>query len=86
MVIALDKQKALFRDAAAFEQFVQVLREAIKDDSMPLVVSGEELLFTAVSREMAQHLLADRILNRLCEDPELLSKLKDRLESDDIID
>ena len=86
MVIALEKQKALFRGAAAFEEFVQVFREAFKDDAMPLVVSGNELLFAAISRESAQQLLSDRILKRLAENLEMLSELKSRLESDDIVD
>jgi hypothetical protein len=86
MVIALEKQKAKFRDAAAFEEFLQVFREALKDDAMPLVVSGNELLFAAISRESAQQLLADRISKRLAENPEMLSELRSRLESDDIVD
>lgn len=86
MVIALDNQKALFRSEAAFEEFLQVFRTAFKDDAMPLVVSGKELLFAAVSRESAQQLLADRILKRLGENPQMLADLRERLESDDIVD
>ena len=86
MVIALDKQKALFRDSAAFEQFLQLFRDAFRDDAMPLVVSGKELLFAAVSRDSAQQLLADRILKHLAENPDMLSELRSRLESTDIVD
>ena len=86
MVIALDKKKDLFRDQAAFDQFVGYIRQALADDAMPLVMSGNEVLFAAVSGEPAKQLLADRILKRLAENPDMLAELRNRLESDDIVD
>ena len=86
MIIELDKQKALFRDEAAFEELLQIFRRALEKEAMPLVVSGDEVLFVAVSREFIQQLMADRILKRFPEKPGMLSDLRNRLESDDIVD
>lgn len=86
MLIALEEKRDLFRDNDAFENFIQFFRDAVANDATPLVVSGHEPLFTAVSPESAQQLLAGRILKRLAENPEMLSNLKDRLESEDIVE
>jgi hypothetical protein len=45
---------------------------------MPLVISGKELLVAAVSQDLAQQLLADRILKCLAENPEMLSEFRHR--------
>ncbi len=86
IVIALDNHKGLFRDEESFSKFIANLNEALEKDPMPQVTVGNELLFTALSGEVSKLLLAERIVSRLWTNPGLLSKLKDSLEDNDIVD
>ncbi len=86
MLMNLEKQKSLFKDEAAFVEFVRSWREAVKQSQMQVVMVNDEVLCTAVSPESTKQLLSERILRRFAENPELLNELKDRFESDEIVD
>lgn len=86
MFIALDEQKDLFRDEAAYKKFIRVFDEALQKNEMPMVLSGNEFLFLAMSSECAQQLMVDRILKRFGDNPKLLSELKNRISHDEIVD
>lgn len=82
MLIALDREKRLFRDAAAYQEFIELFRNAVAANSMPLVLVENEVLFTALSPASTQQLLSERILKRLSENPALIDELRHRLEED----
>jgi hypothetical protein len=85
-ILNLDKWKSLFKDDQAYKQFTGLLEEAAEDTSVRLLVSDDRVLLGLVSPEEAQNRLRDRIMQRLAEKPEILDRLKERLESDNLVD
>jgi hypothetical protein len=84
-VLNLEKYKSLFKDDASFRQFAELIENATEGNVMRLVLCGDEILTALISAEEAQERLQDRIAKRLAKDPTTLDKLKERLESDDIV-
>jgi hypothetical protein len=84
-VLMLDELKGLFKDDASFRTFVQRLRDAMANNSMPLVLTDKEVLFTAISPEATHDMLCERIVNRLSENPALLDEIEGSL-NDEIAD
>lgn len=85
-VLSLEKHKDLFKSDETLRQFAKILEAAVEGDAMRLVVLGEELVGALVSPEDAQERLRERIVKRLASNPAILDKLRDRLESDDIVE
>ena len=73
-IIILDDHKDLFKDEASFHQLVSIFRTALDQNSMPMVLSTKELLFTAISPDMTKEILAERILKGFWENPERLNQ------------
>jgi hypothetical protein len=84
-VLRLDELKGLFKDEASFHSLVQRFRDAVANHGMPLVLSDQEVLFTAVPPEATHDLLCERIVNRLAENPALLDEIEGGL-NDEIVD
>ena len=75
-VLVLDELKGLFKDEASFRALIQQFREAMAGNSMPLVLTDKEVLFTAVSPEATHDMLCERIVSRLSENPTLLDQIE----------
>ncbi len=84
-VFNLEKYKKLFKDEASFREFADVIEGATDGNVMRLVLCGDNIVSALISAEDAQERLRDRIAKRLSKDPAVLDKLKDRLESNDIV-
>jgi hypothetical protein len=85
-LIKLDQHKRLFRDEASYNQFIQLFRDAFTEGQTPMVIDDENVLFAAISNQAATEMLAERILDRLGENPSLMDDLTNRLENDPIVD
>jgi hypothetical protein len=88
-VIQLDQLKNLFRDEAAYRQFLGILKHAIEGGTTPMVFAGTDenpFAFSIISLAETKKVLCERILDRLGESPALMAELRDRLENDPIVD
>lgn len=83
--LILDEHRRLFRDDGAFEEYVQLIRDTLRDDFAP-VVSDKEVLGAVVSPEAAKEMIFDRIAKRLAQHPSMLADVKNRLETNAIVD
>jgi hypothetical protein len=86
MILSLDEHKGLFKNEASYHELVELFKQALSVNSMPLILAEKEVVFTALSPEGTKELLRDRILKRFSEDPGLLAEMKDRLEKDVIVE
>lgn len=85
-VFMLDKYKELFKDESSFQKFAVIVQEATEEKNMQLVLFGESILGALISAEDAQENLRARIVKRLKNNPAILDKFGQRLESEDIVD
>lgn len=85
-VLILDKYKELFKDEASFKKFAEVLGRAGQEDDLKFVLYDESLLVGLISIDEAEGKLKDRILRRLSKNPDIMDRLRERLESDDIVE
>jgi len=83
--LVLDQCRGLFKDDAAYEQFLALLRAAARSEMAP-VFAGDELVGTVLSPAGTKEVLYERFLKRLSEKPELLAEIADRLEKDEIVE
>lgn len=67
-------------------EVVQLIRDASLQDGMQTVLYGDEFIGTVLAPNMIREVIQDRILKRFSESPKLLDELRDRLESEDIVD
>jgi hypothetical protein len=85
-VLILDKHKDLFKDEESLQKFAKVLQEATQDQEMLLVLFGERLMGAIISLAEAQKRLRERITIRLRNNPGSIETLRDRLQSDDVVE
>jgi hypothetical protein len=86
-VVILDKHKDLFKNEEAFRTFARVLKEAVSNDAMPLVIYDDSLVGALLSPDEAEERLRGRIMKRVAAaSPGLLDTLRSRLESDDLVE
>lgn len=85
-ILNLDEYKSLFKDDASYQQLIRAFDGALEEDDTPLVLAEGEFLFAAVGGQDAQHLLCDRIVERLAKNPGVIEKLKTRFESEDLVE
>lgn len=84
--IVLDAHRNLFRDNAAFDQFVALFQEDPNHPGFTPVWAKQKHLTILLSPTNAKELVQDRMLRRMLEQPSLLDEMKNRLESDDIVE
>lgn len=84
--IILDAHRNLFRDDAAFDQFVALFQEDPSHPGFTPVWAKQKHLTILVSPTNAKKLVQDRMLQQMIEQPSLLDEMKTRLESDDVVD
>lgn len=84
-VLSLEKHRDLFKDDEAVRKFAKVLEEATAASEMRLLLFDERIVGAIVSTAEAQDRLRQRIVTRLARDQASLETLKDRLESDDLV-
>ncbi len=80
--LILNDYKDLFKNEASYDALIRVFHDAMANHGMPIVVSGKEVLFTAISPEATQDMLRDRIVRRLAEKPALLDAIARGLEEE----
>jgi hypothetical protein len=83
-VINLYKFKFLFRDDAAYEEFIGVFRESLRYD-LRTIMSKDEVLGLSLSDEGAKEVLYSRLARAISRNPELVDKLAARIEDDEVV-
>lgn len=83
--LVLDEHRALFKDDESFGQFIQILASRLGQDFSP-VISNEKVLGAVLSPEATKEVLYERMIRRLSKSPKILDELRDRIESDEIVD
>ncbi len=84
-VLILEKHRELFKDDESIQKFVRLLQESTQNKEMQLVLYGESLVGALISTEEAKNRLHERIAKRLTLNPGSVEALKERLQSDDIV-
>ncbi|HEY7425426.1 MAG TPA: hypothetical protein VH682_14440 [Gemmataceae bacterium] len=85
-VFILDKYKQFFKDEESFRQFAQELSGTGKESAMRLVLINEEAVGAFIPLDEALESLRNRIVLRLAKSPDTLDLLKNRLQSEDIVE
>jgi hypothetical protein len=86
MVLTLESYRDLFRDENALRRFGEVLEAAGKTGGVSSVTLGDKYLISTVSPEDGRRLLTDQILRNFAERPELLDKLTESLEDEEVVE
>lgn len=84
-VIKLDDYRPLFRDDEAFREFVAAFK-SIGAQGASLVLAGGEAIGSILSAGGTKELLYERVVKKIAADPNILTKLADRLERGNIVD
>lgn len=82
--IVLDEHRSRFRSEADFEFFVSLF--APTEKGLISVWAKKRHLATLLTPEDVKSLAQKRALQNILESPSLLDEVRDRLETDDIID
>ena len=82
----LNQYSNLFRDKAAYQEFVRLLGESLEDDELHIVLSDSDVVCTVMGTETVKEIMQHRILKRFAEQPDLLDELRDRLQDTDLVD
>lgn len=85
-VFILDKYKPFFKDEESYRQFAREFSGAGKESAMRLVLVNEEAVGAFISLDEAMERLRNRIVLRLAKNPDTLDLLKNRLQSEDIVE
>lgn len=83
-ILRLDDFQEYFASPDALRQFAEVLRGALQHDLRPITFQ-EQLIGATLSPAGAKDVLADRMVKRMKERPELLTLLCERLQ-DEIVE
>ncbi|GAC1341663.1 MAG: hypothetical protein NVSMB14_06760 [Isosphaeraceae bacterium] len=81
-VLNLNEFRGLFKNEASYEALVDRFRKAVSKDGSPIVLSDDEILFTAFSPKAAKDILCRRIVNRFAENPKLLDEIQASLDDE----
>lgn len=65
------------------EEFCRAILAAISEGNISVVVADSDVLFAAISPETTKEMLAVRVANRLAEQPDLLTDLQSRIETEE---
>ena len=83
--LVLDEYRNLFRDDSCFDHFVKSVSDRLEQDLLPIILK-ERVLGAILSPEATKEMLYERMIRRISQSPEILDKLKDRIENDEIVD
>ena len=84
--LQLSEHAGLFRDAAAYKEFVRILGSSLDNDELRVVFADSDIVCTVVSPDGIRDLMRHRILARFSEQPDLLDELRQRLEDTELVD
>ncbi|HEX4085537.1 MAG TPA: hypothetical protein VHY22_11535 [Chthoniobacteraceae bacterium] len=79
----LDAYAKLFRDAGAFQEFVNRFESACQSGATPFF-SGGRIVGVSVSKETGKRLLCDHIMTQWIKDPSHLNKLVESLQEEPV--
>jgi hypothetical protein len=85
-VIRLDQHRELFKNDAAIHRLAELFRSIFEKNETPLVMFEDGVVFTAVSPNAMKSLLYERLGRAVAKDPEFVTRLQARIESDPIVD
>ena len=79
--------RSLFASDEALGEFTKKLHDSIVKSGSSIVLGAKgEIVGAALSSDLMKQLISQRILKRLCTEPELVDKIYKRLEQDKIVD
>ena len=85
-ILNLDKFRADFANDAAFQRFVNELRQDLGSNGLNALFCGSELVGAVLSPTAAQESLCAKLREKLIASPKVLTEILDSLKSDDIVD
>src|SRR4051794_27371717 len=78
-ILDLERHRDLFRDAAAFDQFLAAIAHKVTPDGLTILAKGDVALATLSPANRASEMFQLRIAACLATDPKLLDDLNDRI-------
>jgi hypothetical protein len=84
--LQLKEYNQLFRDEAAYEEFVRLLSASLEKDELRVVFADGELVCTVMGPDAVRELMQYRIFRRFSDQPDLLDELRQRLGEEDLTD
>ena len=84
--LQLNQYADLFRDKNAYDEFVNLFTASVEADEWGMIFADTEFVCTVMGPEGMREIMQRRILNRFADQPDLLDELRERLESDDLVD
>lgn len=80
----LRQYESSFKSADAYEAFVTALVEALRRDSAQLISDGDHPIGAMMAPSVAKEVLYQRLHRAFAADPDLLDKLKEGFQDDDL--
>ncbi|MCA9081923.1 MAG: hypothetical protein KDA58_15285 [Planctomycetaceae bacterium] len=83
--VILDNYRHLFKDEAAYQEFVAQF-EGELDFDLKVILSDHRILGATLSPTGAKELISERVIRHVSQYPEMLDELTRRIEDDEIVD